>query len=163
MAVNSPAAFPALPPSVAEWEDLLIRMEIMQRVLRNTLESVPRDDRQAARVLEELLRRETQVGKWLEVVSAGPERFDLKPGQGPAQQPSSADLQTLADCFVSVRARNFAMLQRRGLEVWRWTGEYAGYGQVSAFQVITWLVAEDVRCLAALRERTAAAADACSS
>lgn len=151
MDTESPALLPAVPPSVAEWEDLLLRMEIMQRVLRNTLEGVP--DAGAGEVVAGLVRREAEVGAWLEGVSGVPGRSSA--------EPAPAGLRALADRFVSLRARNFAMLQRRGLEVWRWTGDFAGHGEVSAFQTITWLVAEDVRALAALRERTTGDARAC--
>lgn len=155
MATESPALLPPVPPSVAEWEDLLLRMEIMQRVLRNTLEGVPDSDARAGEVLAGLVRREAEVGGWLEAVSGVPGRSSAVETAAPA------GLRALADRFVSLRARNFAMLQRRGLEVWRWTASFAGHGEVSAFQTITWLVAEDVRALAALRERTTGDARAC--
>ncbi|HEX7239580.1 MAG TPA: hypothetical protein VF263_04910, partial [Longimicrobiaceae bacterium] len=34
---------PPLPPSVAEWEDLLVRLEIAPRALRAALEDAPAD------------------------------------------------------------------------------------------------------------------------
>jgi hypothetical protein len=157
MTASAPARLPSVPPSVAEWEDLLLRMEVMQRVLRNTLEGVPDADAKAAEVLAALVRREAGMGGWLEAVSG-------VPGRSAAERPTesaAADARALADRFASLRARNFAMLQRRGLEVWRWTAEFDGHGEVSAYQAITWLVAEDVRALAALRERTAGDARAC--
>ena len=158
MAADTPARFPSLPPSVAEWEDLLVRMEIMQRVLRNTLEPVAPGDAGASEELTLMLDREVRVGRWLERVSTGASEGDPDAGDAMAREP---DLGARADRFVSLRARNFAMLQRRGLEVWRWTADFAAYGPVSAYQLITWLVAQDVRSLAALRERASTGADAC--
>jgi hypothetical protein len=154
MPASSPAALPAVPPSVAEWEDLLLRMEIMQRVLRNTLETVADGDPAAREVLEALVAREARVGEWLDAFSGGP-------GRAPRDAGGAAGPGALADRFGSLRARNFAMLQRRGLEVWRWTADLPGHGEVSAFQVVTWLVAHDVRALAALRGRSETGMGAC--
>ena len=154
MPASSPAALAPVPPSVAEWEDLLLRMEIMQRVLRNTLETVPPDDPDATAAVESLVERDAAVGEWLERVSAG---SASRRTSGAAR----GDLAALADLFVSLRARNFAMLQRRGLEVWGWTADLAGHGDVSAYQVVTWLVAHDVRTLAVLRERSRNGTGAC--
>lgn len=153
MPPSPPTALPALPPSEVEWEDVLLRMEIMQRVLRNTLEDVPEDDAYGTELLSDLVDRERRAGRWLEAVStgAGPRGPD---GAAPAAEGEGRPgTHALADRFVGLRARNFAMLQRRGLEVWRWTAEFEGYGPISAYQLVTWLVAEDVRALALLRER----------
>ena len=157
MAPSSPTGLAAMPPSVAEWEDLLLRMEVMQRVLRNTLEEVPAGDSRATEVMEALVHRESEMGAWLERVS-GVGRGGSRPA---AEDSGDRGLRALADHFVSCRARNFAMLQRRGLEVWRWTGDFSDHGTVSAFQVITWLVAQDVRALAALRERAGSDTGSC--
>ncbi len=162
MRSSAPATLPGIPPSVAEWEDLLLRMEIMQRVLRNTLEAVPAGDAGAAEEVRALVERESEVGGWLEAVSGGiGSAVAGRAADAAAGHSESGDFGVLAEQFVSLRARNFAMLQRRGLEVWRWTAELSGHGEVSAFQVVSWLVANDVRSLAALRERSGTGTGAC--
>jgi hypothetical protein len=139
------ASYPALPADVAEWEDLLVRMEIMPRALRGTLEEIPGDERRLA-TLRGLLEREARVGEWLERVAIGAPATGGRPA--PAESPGA---RWIADRFAGVRARNFAMLQRRGVDVWEWSGELDGE-PVTVYQLLAWLVHADAGALAALRE-----------
>lgn len=151
MRSNEIASLDRRPPAVAEWEDLLVKMEIMPRVLRNTLEGAPLDDAPLAEVLRELVARERRTMHWLQAVA--------DPSAEAAAAAGEADELPLA--FASLRARCFAMVQRRGLEVWDWTGPLPDGTPATVYQVLTWLVREDVRALAALRARAGAATGPC--
>lgn len=142
MASLAPAGLPPHPPSVAEWEDLLLRMEIMPRVVRVTLEEVPSGAVVLA-TLREMVERDALLGGWLHRASGLPDEAP------PAA--ASGDARALAERFASLRARNFAMLQRRGLEVWEWVAEHQG-APVTAYQMVTALVRSDAAALEALRE-----------
>jgi hypothetical protein len=149
------AALPALPPSIAEWEDLLVRVELMPRALRSTLEGAPGGPAVDG-LLREMVEREARFGRWLQRLA------DAAAGV-PAAEAAAAALPAAAaadlpERFGRLRARTFAMVQRRGLEVWRWAGELEGYGAPTVFQALTLLVHEDVRALAALRAARGGAA-----
>lgn len=136
---------PPRPGSEPEWEDLLLRIEVVPRVVRFTLEAPP--SAAAPAVLGEMIGREAAVGRWLEALAT--------PG-GPAGPASPApeargDVQVLAHQFASLRARTFAMVQRRGLEVWRWEAEFEGGPAVSVHQVLSALAEADGAALASLR------------
>ena len=138
-------AIPAHPATVGEWEELLLRMEVMPRVVRNTLEGGP-DGARVREVLRALVEREAEAGAWLEEVTVGgrPERLP------DAAVPADAGSPRLAERFASIRARDFVMLQRRGVEVWGWGGGVEG-GEATVHQVVAWLVRQDAAALAALR------------
>lgn len=133
---------PAAPDHIADWEDLLVRFEIMPRALRVALEDAPVGA--ALELLAPLAEREEVANRWLGRLSGGGERPAVPPVQG---------VEGLYERFVSLRSRSFAMMQRRGLEVWAWTGPLDGHGEVTAYQLLTHLVVEDARTLAALRSR----------
>ena len=150
MAPEELALLAAMPPAVAEWEDLLVRLEIMPRALRGTLEDSRVDEDAEREVLFELLDREIRVGRWLEEVASGTgEPHALQP-------PPRTDTRWLEERFASVRARNFAMVQRRGVDVWAWAGRLEG-ARVTVYQLLTGLVRADATALAALRDRNGAA------
>lgn len=133
------------PASIAEWEDLLVRMEIMPRAVSGTLdaESGPA----TPEILQAMVEREGTVARWLEIVAAGlPE-----PSKPPGSPAGGSDPRDLAERFASLRSRNFAMLQRRGLEVWEWSGVVDGGRTATVHQVLGWLLASDASALAALR------------
>ena len=136
--------FTARPPSVGEWEELLVRLEIVPRVVRNALEEWEAGEPTAA-VLRQALDREGEVGRLLETAA----------GHSPTAAPSppaSADAVELAHRFASLRARTFAMVQRRGLEVWDWEAEVGDGESATVHQLLSWLAARDGEMLAALRE-----------
>jgi hypothetical protein len=64
----------------------------------------------------------------------------------------TADPRAAYERFVALRGRNFAAVQRRGLEVWGWTAEAPGMGSVTAYQLILASVALDSRTLAEMRD-----------
>ena len=146
------AGLPAQPPSIAEWEELLVRFEIMPRALRASLDTASEAAPALTGTLAELLRREREVGRWLERASG------WEPSVAEAGSPDERGLaeRDLADRFSAVRARNFAMLQRRGLDVWGWSGETADGGSATVFQLLPWLLGADARALAELRESASA-------
>ena len=54
--------------------------------------------------------------------------------------------------FAGLRARTFAMVQRRGLDVWDWRVE----GDGTVYQLLRWLAEHDASLLTRLRAATAA-------
>lgn len=143
------AAYPAEPADIAEWEDLLVRFEIMPRALRNTLERVSLEDAARAALLRLLAREEWAV----ETFGALREASAASAPPSEAEEPldPGGDLEDLAVRIAQRRAKNFAQVQRRGLEVWGWSAPLGEHGGVTTFQLLRWLVAGDVAALAALR------------
>ena len=142
------AGFPAHPPSVAEWEDLLVRFEIMPRALRAALDAPAAAPERVAATLGALLTREREVGRWLEA-AAGWTPSEQPPAGGSDDGLAARDL---ADRFAGVRARNFAMLQRRGVDVWEWSGVTSDGDPATVYQLLGWMLRADATALAALRE-----------
>jgi hypothetical protein len=138
------AALPEQPASVADWEDLLVRLEIVPRVVRNAVEEVE-NSASAVEVLTLAADREVEVGRWLEAAARIGE-----PGERAADA-AAADVAELALRFASLRARTFAMLQRRGVDVWRWQGPLRGGGSATVNQLLLWLAGRDAVLLSELR------------
>jgi hypothetical protein len=155
MRVDETAGLPPRPESVGEWEDLLVRLEIVPRVVRNTVDDGPAGD-DAVRLLRAAMEREAAVGRWLEAASGLNE-----PGRPPFDPGSGADAADLALRFASLRARTFAMVQRRGLEVWQWSAPLGDGGSATVHQVLLWLSARDADLLSGLRAAAIAARVAC--
>jgi hypothetical protein len=152
---------PARPESVADWEDLLVRFEIMPRVVRVTLEDVG-DEAQAEEVLMRMIDREARAAEWLNVASggSGSDVGGRVASSGAGASPL-AGIPPLVEMLTSRRARNFAMLQRRGLQVWDWRADSGSEPAMTAYQLVAGLVASDARELAALRALTIAGEIAC--
>lgn len=144
MEASSIAALAARPESIAEWEELLLRLEIGARALRNTLEEHP-DEERAREVLGELVASEATASAWL-----GSMR-DAEPLGEPAAGPPSGSADERLDRFASLRSRNFAAMQRRGLEVWEWSGKAGDGTEVTAYQLLSELLRRDAEALARLR------------
>ena len=155
MRVDETAGLPPRPESVAEWEDLLVRLEIVPRVVRNTVDESAAGEG-ALRLLRIATEREAAVGRWLEAASGVDE-----PGRPPFDPGSGADPGDLALRFASLRARTFAMVQRRGLEVWEWSAPVGGGGSATVHRVLLWLSARDAELLSGLRAAALAARVAC--
>lgn len=149
------AAFPARPASVGEWEELLVRLEIAPRAIRNALEELPEGSPAPGEALLGLLSMEAMAGEWLRAVQQGlpgvPEHAISAVWPADEADPAGAVLRE----FTQRRARNFAAVQRRGLGVWDWALDDPAYGRVAAYQLLAALARSDARILAAIREEAA--------
>jgi hypothetical protein len=135
---------PALPDSEVEWEDLLVRLEVVPRVVRHTIED--HEGPGAAGVLREMIRREEAVGRWLEALAAGEPVALAERGDATGEE-----LAWLVQRFAALRARTFVMVQRRGIEVWRWEGPLSDGAPASVYQVLSALAERDGEALARIR------------
>jgi hypothetical protein len=156
------AAFPAMPPGIAEWEELLVRLELAPRAVRIALDSVQSElwmegrDPQGWNVaahLAHLAQREEEAADWLNALrDAG----ELRPWSWRSAEALVVEVGTGAvdrdlRHFTERRARNFAAVQRRGIEVWNWRAVHPEYGAVALFQLLAYLVEHDGRHLKRLR------------
>lgn len=142
------------PVDIAEWEDLLVRLEIMPRALFAALDGV---GDAAVEPLRRLVGEEAVANRWLEVVATGRQPEVREPA------PLPEDARGLAERFASLRARSFAMVQRRGVQVWEWTGPLDDGGEATVFQLLAHLLRSDARTLQEVRAtgRGPAGADGC--
>ncbi|MEW5931120.1 MAG: hypothetical protein AB1941_26950 [Gemmatimonadota bacterium] len=145
------------PAHVADWEDLLVRLEIAPRALRVTLEDAPAGDPEVRALVARAAAGERVFQRMMEAMQAGDPLPDA--AAAPAEEPGE-DARTLADAFTSVRMRTFAMAQRRGVDVWAWESADAEGRTLTVYQLFNRMVREDARLLAALRERIRAAGGA---
>ena len=150
--MSTPAGFAARPPSEIEWEELLVRYEIGPRALRFALDDGDANGPARERVCD-LLRALVFNEQWTAA------RFDaMRTGvaasddQSPRTEVLPDEPRALFERFERLRSRNFAAVQRRGLEVWEWQTEAHPHGQVTAHQLIQASVALDGETLAAARE-----------
>lgn len=147
---NSPfAEYPSIPPHIAEWEEILLRYELTPRAMRGTIEE-PGDARTAA-ITARVIAAERTAAQWLSALRTGD---DITAEWAPSAE--SGDAGAALDEFAALRARNFAGLQRRGIQVWEWKARHPHFGEVTAFQFVSACVARDARELAALRDAIAA-------
>lgn len=142
------ARFAPRPPSEVEWEDLLIRLEIVPRVVRHTMEEADPTAPALVELLSELVAREARVGRWLDSVAANARGSETPT---PVAEPATRDADWLSHRFASLRARTFVMVQRRGLEVWGWSGEIGTGQQATVHQLLAWLAERDGAALLDLR------------
>ncbi len=147
LTLGSYSDVPARPPSEVEWEDLLYRLELMNRALTVGMEEIPEASVEAEGVLRALVEREEAVGRLLEVSAVG----GVDAERDPAAAPRDFDGLSPALRFIRIRSRNFAMLQRRGLEVWDWRVFVAGT-EIGIYQLLVGLARADIETLALLRE-----------
>ena len=139
------------PAHVADWEDLLVRLEIAPRALRVTLEDAPAGDPEVRALVARAAAAERGFQRAMEAMQAGD---PLPDGAPPAAQ--EGDTRSQAEAFTSLRMRTFAMAQRRGVDVWAWQAADAEGRTLTVYQLFTRMVREDARLLAALRERVRA-------
>ena len=142
--------YPAAPPSEVEWEELLVRYELGPRALRSALDGVELDGDARERVgdlVRVLVFNEIQVSALFAAMRDGvPVRTE------PRIVMLSDDPRAACARFAELRGRNFAAVQRRGLEVWGWRAESPWMGPVTAHQLILASTALDAETLAGVRE-----------
>ena len=146
--------YPARPPSEVEWEELLVRYEIAPRAVQVALgDASARAEAATQRsgdLLRALLVSELQTAG---LFAAMREQQPFADPSGPAQVVlTPAAPEALAARFAELRGRNFAAVQRRGLEVWEWRTSTRLLGEVTAYQLILRAVELDASTLAGLRE-----------
>lgn len=144
------------PPSIAEWEELLIRLEIAPRALRIAVEEAP-DTPALRETLGRLLAADALRIRQIDAMTDGSPLPASPDDEAPAETASSDRLSTetsaegLAVEFARVRARLFARAQRRGIDVWDWAGELPDGTMLSAYQLLVGAMRGDAELLAAVR------------
>ncbi len=149
-ASNPFGPYPQRPPHIADWEELLLRYELTPRAMSNALELSPGDGSPndlIAEYLGRIVAAERAALDWFAALRDGDE---ITAQWQPAKETGVAD--TLLAEFASLRARNFAGLQRRGIEVWDWAAKHSAYGEVTAFQFLSAIIARDAREMQAIRD-----------
>lgn len=141
------AGYPARPPSEAEWEDLLVRYEIAPRALR--LAVADAEPRLEVLVPLGLL---LSAERWAAgVLAAMRDGREVEGGGAGIEGAGLAGVDGLVREYADLRARNFAAVQRRGLEVWEWSAPVPGGRAVTAYQLLNAAVAMDGEMLAVVR------------
>lgn len=162
--------FPPRPASVEEWENLLVRFEIGPGALRALAAEIPTErwaiplapGKWSARdQVAHLAENEMRAAQWFSALREGG-RFErgehLDPPGGPPEpgEEVRAEIDRHIRRFADARARNFAVVQRRGLEVWDWTAQLPEGEPVTAFQVVSQLVSHDGHHFARIRQTRSA-------
>ena len=159
--VIAPSPFAAhrqRPRDIGEWEDLLVRYELGPRAVRHALEEAeenagahPLSSDSLVDQLAHLVRREADAGAWLQALSEGHPLSPWGEAASRAEVETEAAARTL-DRFAELRARNFARVQRRGVDVWEWESVHPDHGPITAFQLLAWQVRHDGLHLVRIRE-----------
>jgi hypothetical protein len=154
--VSEPPVFAALPPSEVEWEDLLVRYELAPRAVRLALDEDDPDTVRRGDLLRVLITNERLTAALFAAMREGRDFAD--PFGAPQVMMLPGDPQALAARFAELRGRNFAAVQRRGLEVWQWRTTTREFGEITAYQMIQRSVDLDAGTLGALRAGSGAPA-----
>lgn len=144
------ARFPERPPSEVEWEELLVRYEITPRALRLAVEDAPGGA--AARIaapLGRLLAWERWTAEALEALREG--RAVTPPEIASSPEGSSEDPARVVEEITALRGRSFAAVQRRGIDVWAWSGGLPDGTALTPFRLLSAAVAMDGAVLADVR------------
>jgi hypothetical protein len=149
--LDSMRRLPHRPTSEFEWEDLLQRIELMPRALKVALEGLEQGADGVGEVLKELAAREERASRFLEEAVARAEGSGTPFAE--LRQTVILHEDKLAS-FVRCRTRNFAMIQRRGICVWKWSVELGDGDSVTVFQLFAHLALSDVGSLSTLRAAT---------
>jgi hypothetical protein len=154
--MNGYDSYPPVPASEVEWEELLVRYELGPRALRVALESLD-GDAAAPEIVGDLLRALVlHEGQAAALLAA------MRDGRPVSTEPRvvmlSADPQAIYQRYAELRGRNFAAVQRRGLEVWRWQADAPHAGPVTVHQLIAASTAFDGETLAGVRQALRGAA-----
>lgn len=151
--MSTPIIHAARPPSEVEWEDLLVRYEIGPRALDLALDDAAEMDGGARARVCDLLRalvvNELCTAAAFETMRIG---APAPASSTPRIEVMSDDAGEIYERYARLRGRNFAAVQRRGLEVWAWHADLHPHGDVSAHQLIQASVVMDAETLAAVRE-----------
>jgi hypothetical protein len=148
-------ALPPRAPSEVEWEDLLVRLELMPRALSVVTGEIDLRTPAFHAVAAALVERERRVAGYLQ-------RAAGLPAAAPPSEAQPLNRQAdVLDRFVRLRARNFAIVQRRGLDVQEWRVTLEEGGEATVYQVLTCLAGEDVATLAALRGQRSSGPSGC--
>jgi hypothetical protein len=149
--MSTPVVAAARPASEMEWEDLLVRYEIGPRALRLALDDGDASGVARTRVcdlLRALVFNEMWTATLFEAMRTG-----ARPAHGsPRIETMSDDPGALYERYTQLRGRNFAAVQRRGLEVWGWETVAHPHGPVTAHQLIHAACALDGQTLAGVRQ-----------
>ena len=146
------AELPERPASEVEWEDLLVRLEIVPRALRMAVDDAGGDSAELRSVLAQAVGREAWWGDRLGDLREG-RGFYPQAGFGPVTiDGREATAGELVEAFTRLRNENFAQVQRRGLGVWGWRSVLDdGSGSMTAYQALQLMARMDGALLAALR------------
>jgi hypothetical protein len=140
--------FPPRPASEFEWEDLLVRIETMPRALGIAMEDTSPDGPGLRSLIDELVDRETHASRFLEAAAARAEGWTADPAPVPGNAERDGPRR-----FERIRARNFAIVQRRGIAVWEWRA-VPGEDGPTVYQLMEYLAESDVETLARIRAAT---------
>jgi hypothetical protein len=144
------AAWSERPPSELEWEDLLVRFEIAPRALRVAVEDAPKTGEGAQEVASALLLL-VCAETWLVHALDGLRRGSVPGNAAPMEGVSDLTHDGLVARFASLRTKSFAMVQRRGIDVWEWRADGPDGVALTPYRVINAEVMLDGETLAALR------------
>jgi hypothetical protein len=142
----SPAAFAARPPSEVEWEELLVRIEVTARALRFAVEDAPAGHPAVLESLRRAFTWEVALRSALERMRGAAEAY-----APPGMDTPPADTAEAVRWIAQLRARNFAMVQRRGIDVWDWRVEGEPFHGATPYQLLLATAAQDSRTLAGVR------------
>ena len=148
MMFADPRTLPPRPPSEVEWEDLLVRLEIMPRALRVAVEDAPARHSGVSEVLRTGVTGEMALRAMLEAIVDGRE---LPADLGTGVEAMPEDPRALLAEYARLRTRNFVMVQRRGLNVWDWRVRGGPYPGATAYQLFQAAARMDGALLAAVR------------
>lgn len=148
------ASLPERPPSEVEWEELLVRLEIAPRALAIAVEETPPADPGVINALRSGVQREWELRAVLEAMYAGRE---TSPPAGPEPAAETGPAELLEE-FARLRARNFAFVQRRGVDVWGWRAEGGPFGGATAYQLLLDTMRNDRTLLERIRRARGRAA-----
>jgi N-acetylmuramic acid 6-phosphate etherase len=140
------AAYPERPPSEVEWEELLQRVELAPRALRFAVDDAAPGAPGVMEALRHAFAWEVRLRAALEAMTGQP------PAALPAEMADGPrDAEEAVLWIARLRARNFAMVQRRGLEVWGWRAADGPLGGLTAYQLLSGTVARDRETLDGVR------------
>lgn len=144
--IHDPRTLPARPPSEVEWEELLVRLEIAPRALRIAVDEAPAGHPAVREALLDGVAAETALQAAVEAMVDG-----RAAPEGMGIERAGADAAHLLGRFAQLRARTFAMVQRRGLNVWEWTSQGGTWPGATAWQLLQAAARTDGRLLDAVR------------